>query len=514
MSRSQGLSNSGVSSEKTAQATCAAFSEETPELGHLRYGMINSNIVDGWILMDKEKNTVGTNENASTAAFTSFLRRSPGLLINRNFGLLWCGQVISITGDFVFDTTLVLWITTVIARNQSWSPLAVSGLLMMTTIPTFVVGPLAGVFVDRWDKRQTMMRMDVARAILITLLLSFTGLFSLPWLTRGYFTAFWQIGATYTVVFLATCCAQFFNPSRLALIGDLVDEPERARATGLLQMTTSIAVVIAPSLAALLFFSAGIQWALIIDALSFLISFVAILMVQAPPAARSSVSGEEHHFWREFAEGIRFSMGNQVLTTILLALVLVILGSGALTTLNVFFVTQNLHAPASFYGVLSSALGAGAVIGAILAGLLAQQIGAARMFWLALLVFGVIVLIYARMTSFIPAAVLLFFLGLPNSSLNVAAIPLLLHVTPRELIGRVSAVITPIQSLTVTISAALAGYLDGVALRGFHASFLGITFGPIDTIFTGTALLALSGGFYAMAKLRGIKLAARNPTSK
>src|SRR5215469_13340182 len=112
--------------------------------------------------MDKEKNTVGTNENASAAAFTSFLRRSPGLLINRNFGLLWCGQVISITGDFVFDTTLVLWITTFIARNQSWGPLAVSRLLMMTSIPTFVVGPLAGVFVDRWDKRQTMMRMDVA----------------------------------------------------------------------------------------------------------------------------------------------------------------------------------------------------------------------------------------------------------------------------------------------------------------------------------------------------------------
>ena len=91
--------------------------------------------------------------------------------INRNFTLLWIGRTISITGDFFFSTTMIFWFTTGIARGQSWVPLAVSGVALAETIPTLVVGPIAGVFVDRWDKRRTMLVMDVLRATLIALLL-------------------------------------------------------------------------------------------------------------------------------------------------------------------------------------------------------------------------------------------------------------------------------------------------------------------------------------------------------
>jgi MFS family permease len=97
--------------------------------------------------------------------------KKPGLFINRNFGLLWIGQTISYVGDFVFDTTLVFWIATSLVRGQSWAPLAVSGVLLAVSVPVFAVGPLAGVFVDRWDKRRTMLAMDALRAMLVFLLL-------------------------------------------------------------------------------------------------------------------------------------------------------------------------------------------------------------------------------------------------------------------------------------------------------------------------------------------------------
>src|SRR6266496_4307749 len=100
--------------------------------------------------------------------------------INRNFALLWGGQTISNLGDIIFDTTLMLWIATIIARDQSWAPLASGGVLLVAAIPTFLIGPLAGVFVDRWDKRRTMILMDVLRALLILLLVPVTGV--LPFL--------------------------------------------------------------------------------------------------------------------------------------------------------------------------------------------------------------------------------------------------------------------------------------------------------------------------------------------
>src|SRR4029077_14825912 len=100
--------------------------------------------------------------NSTTATPTA---RKPGLFINRNFGLLWLGQTISIMGDFAFSITLVVWIYTALAKDQSWAPLAVTGVLVATTVPMVLVGPLAGVFVDRADKRGLMMVMSVFQAL-------------------------------------------------------------------------------------------------------------------------------------------------------------------------------------------------------------------------------------------------------------------------------------------------------------------------------------------------------------
>ncbi|HEX3641028.1 MAG TPA: MFS transporter, partial [Ktedonobacteraceae bacterium] len=113
-------------------------------------------------------------KNSSVISITS--PEKSRLLINRNFALLWSGQIISIAGDFVFETTLILWIVTLVAQGQPWIPFAVSGILLTTSLPALIIGPIAGVFVDRWDKRRTMLWTDALRAILILLLLLSTGI--------------------------------------------------------------------------------------------------------------------------------------------------------------------------------------------------------------------------------------------------------------------------------------------------------------------------------------------------
>ena len=117
------------------------------------------------------------------------------LLINRNFALFWTGRAVSNVGDFVFDTTLILWVATRIANGKEWGPLAVSGVLLAATIPTFAIGPIAGVLADRWDKRRTMLLMDVLRALLVGLLVP------LPFLA-GRLPLGIQLGAVYSVVLL------------------------------------------------------------------------------------------------------------------------------------------------------------------------------------------------------------------------------------------------------------------------------------------------------------------------
>lgn len=423
----------------------------------------------------------------------------PPVYINRNFALLWGGQAVSSLGDFVFDTTLILWIATSIGHGQSWAALAVSGVFISIAAAELLVGPLAGVFVDRWNKRATMLRMDALRAILIALLIPLPAL--VPHLPPQV-----SLGTIYAVVLAATICAQFFLPSRLALIGDVVPAEYQARASGMTQVTLNLGVILGPPIAAVLFFGVGVQWALALNAFSFAVSYLAILLVHAPPSATTRIAGVVSGFRHELVEGLRFARHNRVMRTLFITVAIAMLGGGAVNALDIFFVTQNLHAPASLYGLLTGAYGLGALAGAVLAAFFAGRVGVARTFWLSGLALGVIILAYARLTSFWPALVLLTIAGIPQAAVNVAVTPIFLHVTPRELVGRVSAVLDATISLASIISVALAGFLASTVLGGFNATVLGISFGPIDTIFTGAGVLVLAAGLYAMDNLRTLAL--------
>lgn len=336
------------------------------------------------------------------------------------------------------------------------------------------------------------------------LLLLLTGAISLPFLPAMQLSIYWQLGSIYVIVFLASSCSQFFNPSVLTLVSDIVEPDEQARATGLIQTMAGLAGIFGPSLATLLFFSFGVQWAILLNALSFAISFLAILLIRAPRATLSIEPGQQGHFLREFGEGLRFFATNPVLTTILITGVLIMFYEGSYQALGVFFVTQNLHAPVSFYGFLSTALAAGLTVGALLAGMFAQRIGVARMFWLAIVVEGVLTLVFARMSLFLPALALLCIMGGFIAAVNVAVTPIMLRVTPKQLIGRVAAVVNPVMNLALLLSVSLAGFLDSSVLHNFHARLLGLSFGAIDTIFLITGAIIVASGFYSMIRLRGL----------
>lgn len=417
------------------------------------------------------------------------------LLVNRNFALLWSGQAISQIGDWVFDTTLVLWIGVVLGRGQSWAPLAVSGVLAAASLPFFLVGPLAGVFVDRWDKRRTMLAMDGARAALVALLAILT-LLRLP---LG-----WMLTATYLTVFLASLCSQFFRPSLVALIGEIVEEPQRVRASSLSETTTTLAFIIGPVFAAPLLYAFGPQLALLIDALSFVVSFAAVRLIERPATAAEE-PGHAPNVWGELATGLRFYFGDRVLTTMLISFVIVGLGAGAFNALALFFVTDNLHASGALYGVAVAAVGAGSLAGAVVGGLAAPRIGLVRMFWLSLLALGVSVVVLSRLSSIGPGLVCYVVFGFTQGPINVALIPLLLRVTPSELVGRVVAVLDPATMLASVGSMVLAGLLVSTILRTFSARVLFLQLGPVDTIYLVMGLLTLLAGGYAMVQLRGVE---------
>ena len=124
---------------------------------------------------------------------------------------------------------------------------------------------------------------------------------------------------------------------------------------------------------------------------SFVVSFLAILMVRVPGEQQSTSKVQKPNFLREFTEGLRFYAQNHLMLTIFISALIVTLGTGAMNALDVFFVTQNLHVPANLYGTLGMAFGIGSISGAVLGGMFTKRIGVARTFWLGLMVSGLFV---------------------------------------------------------------------------------------------------------------------------
>ena len=436
--------------------------------------------------------------------------KKTSLLINRNFASFWIGQTISLFGDETFDFTLLIWFAAILTRRpdgtlEPWAPLAVSGILIATTVPFFLVGPLAGVFVDRWDKRRTMLWMDALRALLIGVSLLAADIVPLPFFPGGALPLRARLGLVYAVVFLVSACSRFFAPARLALIGDIVEAWERPRASALAQGSAAGALVVGPLLAAPLLVAFGVQWALIIDALSFVASFLGILLVRAPEAARSVARGARGHVGRELIAGFRFVFTSRILSTLILALCIATLGFGAVHALYVFFTTENLHASVGAVGLVGALFGAGGIAGAILWSATAERVGLVRLFCVSLSGFGVALLVVSRMTSLVPGLAIFFLIGVVQSGLQVAFGPLVLAAAPREMIGRVMAIVDPAARLAELVSVGLAGYLASTVLLGFQGTLLGFSFGPLDTLFLCSGILMLLGGVLASIRLRGSK---------
>jgi MFS family permease len=417
-------------------------------------------------------------------------------LINRNYAKLWYGQAVSAVGDSVFGTTLVLWVSQVLASGRSWAPAAVSGILIAAGAAFALVGPVAGVFVDRWNRKSTMMRTEVIRAAMVVALvgLSFVPVRDLP-------IGLW-LAAVYLVVFVLTAAGQFFNPARFATTGDVVHgEEDRARAAGLAEATTSAAWILGPPIAAPLLFTVGLQWALTANAVSYIVSYLAIRFLRVTPEPGPPAGAGATSLRAEFSLGLRLFTRNRFLVTLLTVTMICQCGTGAINTLNVFFVTRDLHASPHLFGVAETAIGAGFIVGALAAGRLVRWIGARALTWSGLLAAGVLAVGYALQRSFPAGLVMLAVYAVPIAMLNTAVAPLLLDAAPPEYVGRVMAVFTPVNQLASMVSVVASGWLTSTVLRSFRVSFAGLTLNSVSLIFIIAGTLIFASGIRALAAL-------------
>jgi MFS family permease len=427
------------------------------------------------------------------------------VLINRNYTRLWAAQAISVLGDYVFETTLLLWIASVLLAGSSSAPAAVSGVLIAFALATILVSPVAGVFVDRWDKRRTMMATDLIRAAVVGILTV------LAFLPEGTLGTPLTLALIYVFVFLNNAVARFFMPARFTLLSDIVTgDADRAKASGIAQATEATAMIIGPPLAAPLLFTVGLQWALLLNALSFAGSFLFVRFIK-PPAPQDQPASEAPAatpgFWAQLREGAGYAVRSRQLVTLLIAAVIVTVSSGAVNTLDVFFVTENLGTDLKYYGFLGAALGVGVILGALGSGWVSRRIGVSGAFNAGLVGAGVVFVAYTRMTALGGALVLLALLGAALGVVNSMTGPLMMNAVPRHVLGRVTSLFNPVQQVASILGALVAGSI-AASLAGLRLTAGPVTFQRIDLILGVAAMLFIAGGIYSAVMLRASAPAA------
>ncbi len=394
-----------------------------------------------------------------------------GLLINRNFAFLASGQAISNIGDFVYTTTLLVWVFAL-----THSAAAISGVLIAQYTPIFLLGPVAGVFVDRWNRRQTMIVSDLSRALIALL----------PFIVP----AFLRLPTIYMSVFLLATFARFFMPARSGILQVIVAPEQQPQAAAVGQATFALSFVIGPAIASPLYFAVGPLIACSINAASFLVSALCVSFIRAPReklhpylfAKAEQPAGTVGPVVRELAAGFAFVVKTRVLLIVTILALIAMLGAGALNALDIIFVTHNLHTSAALYGPLGAAGGLGALIGAIGIGIMARKVLPKYILTGCVFLLGVGIIIYSLQSWFVAALVINFLIGMPQGGIDIGFGPLLLNSTPRGLMGRVQAVIE---------TAMYASSLVSIGLAGYFGQFV-----PVNIIFAiGGVLIALAGLF-------------------
>jgi MFS family permease len=408
------------------------------------------------------------------------------LLRQRGFALLWTGGLISAVGDWVLFVALPFYV-----YQRTGSTLATGATFMAQILPPLLLGSVAGVFVDRWDRRRTMIIADLARALLLLLLLTVHTRADLP--------------RVYIVAFLLAAITQFFGPAKGALIPRLVGTAHLVRANALNALGDNIPRLVGPALGGVLFAGLGLPGVVLTDSASFLFSGVLILFIRVPPAETAeagAVRAPQTHaawmaFWHEWRDGLRLVGMNRVLRTLFTVEGLAVVGQGILDVLFLPYVKRVLHGDALLFGWLLSLQAIGGLLGGMIAGRISVQLSPTRLFGLSMGLVGATIVIAANVPILPLIVPLVALVGIPVVGWLVGAQTVLQDSVADRYRGRMLGTYGTTSALT---------QLGGMGLAGVLGDRLGIV--PMLNISGGLHIVGGVGALILLHTARSVRTPA------
>lgn len=327
---------------------------------------------------------------------------------------LFIGQLVSVLGDFL----AIFAVIAVATFRFHATPAQIALLLVSFMAPMALVSPLAGVLVDRWDRKRTMVASDLLRAVLVLGLLRADSL--------------WQINLIFG---LLSVVSSFFMPAQSVTVRTLVPAAGLLTANALMSQVFQVTQIATPALAGWLVENAGAEICFWFDSASFLYSAAMIALL--PPGQRAPGQKEARTVLAELGGGMRFLFADRTLTFVVVSMTVGMFAIRCFGALLAPFVRDVLQSGAGRFGLLNSLIG----LGMISATQLVHRAGRRNRQHLVLgglFGSGLAILLMAAWPVTAAVAVSLFGLGFGVAFIFVPTQTLLQERTPVEMLGRVS----------------------------------------------------------------------------
>ena len=396
------------------------------------------------------------------------------VLALRPVRLLWIAQVVSIFGDFL---ALFSVLSDVSFRLKA-TPAQVTMISVTFLIPFALLGPVAGVFVDRWDAKRTMIASDLIRAALALGLAFASGL-----------------NQIYAILFALSAVSTFFVPAQTIAIRSVTPREGLMAANALMQQAFQVVRIISPAIAGAMVNWVGAKPAYYFDGASFIFSasmIAAIAIKRAAAATNSSSpseSGKLKSILNDLMAGARFIFTHATISFVMLAMAAGMFALSCFAPLIAIYVRDMLKSTGFQFGVISSMIGVGMIFATQFITRFAKNRSKSLLVVAGLFGMGVAVMVMVSIGHVAVAAVGAFGIGFGAIFIIVPTQTLMQQETPVELVGRVSSSFMSVLSVS---------QLLGLIISGSLTQRMGIR----NLFFASAAMLVLFAlfGFFRLPK--------------
>ena len=423
------------------------------------------------------------------AACALMENRMLSLLRQRNFSLLWFGGLVSYAGNWMLFIALPIYV-----YQLTGSTVAIGSTFIVGTLPRLLLGTVAGVFADRWDRKRTIV---VANILM--------GLGLMPLMLVNSVESLWIV---YLVFLFNATVSTVVGPSENALLPKLVGEEQLVTANSLNSLNDSLARLIGPPLGGLAAGYFGLTGVALGDAATFFFAAAMVGLINADARPQKSEKREDHlvqtawrKFWGEWLAGLKLVKRDRQLVILFTFIAITQIGEGVLSVMMAVFISVIFGGGAEELGWLFGAQAIGGMIGSFFIGTVAGKMNPARLLGLSAIIFGFIDLLIVNYPAFYPriepAFVLIALVGIPAIGMMTSFTTMLQLGAPDEYRGRVFGAL----GTTVTL-ASLVGMLLASAFGDALGPVLLLNLQGIGYMFAGLLALVMLGAVARQAVVR------------